>query len=83
VLANDERSLRTPHPKLHVAKAREVDAAWLEGLVQWLKSNELRDDDQVRRDLKRWVPEYEPQKATLRVIQGKSASSSDAKSTNN
>jgi FlaA1/EpsC-like NDP-sugar epimerase len=68
VLADDEHTLRTPHPKLRVAKAKRVDAAWLPDLLEWLRSAEVRDDDQVRRDLRRWVPEYEPQRINLRVV---------------
>ncbi len=68
VLADDEHTLRTPHPKLRIARARAVEGDWLRGLLEWLTSTAVRDDDQVRRDLKRWVPEYEPQRTHLRVV---------------
>ena len=58
LLADDEHTRPTPHPKLRIAKAREVDPAWLTGLLQWLNQDRLPDDIEVRRDLKRWVPEY-------------------------
>jgi FlaA1/EpsC-like NDP-sugar epimerase len=79
VLADDEHTLRTPHPKLRVAKAKEVNADWLVDLLEWLKSTEVRDDDHVRRDLKRWVPEYEPQRTSLRVVRGQTAGLDDAR----
>jgi FlaA1/EpsC-like NDP-sugar epimerase len=61
LLADDEHTRPTPHPKLRVAKAREVDPGWLEGLLGWLKQDRIPGDSEVRRDLKRWVPEYQSQ----------------------
>jgi FlaA1/EpsC-like NDP-sugar epimerase len=58
LLADDEHTLPTPHPKLRVAKARSVDQAWLVELLEWMKGNDTLDDAHVRRDLKKWVPEY-------------------------
>jgi len=61
LLADDEHTRPTPHPKLRIAKAREVDPGWVDGLQQWLKSDRIPNDSEVRRDLKRWVPEYQSQ----------------------
>jgi FlaA1/EpsC-like NDP-sugar epimerase len=61
LLADDEHTRPTPHPKLRIAKAREVDPGWLEGLLDWLRSDRIPNDSEVRRDLKRWVPEYQSQ----------------------
>jgi FlaA1/EpsC-like NDP-sugar epimerase len=58
LLADDEHTLPTPHPKLRVAKARAADQAWLVELLDWLKESNTMDDAHVRRDLKKWVPEY-------------------------
>ena len=33
----------------------------LDGLLEWLKSDRIPNDSEVRRDLKRWVPEYQSQ----------------------
>ncbi|MEO8159503.1 MAG: nucleoside-diphosphate sugar epimerase/dehydratase [Betaproteobacteria bacterium] len=57
VLADDEHTLSTPHPKLRIARARSVEAAWLDELLQWL-AKMPGDDREVRADLQRWVPEY-------------------------
>jgi FlaA1/EpsC-like NDP-sugar epimerase len=57
-LGADENSLPTPHPKLRIARARQEDGAWLEGLSQWLARNDLPADDEVKTELARWVPEY-------------------------
>jgi FlaA1/EpsC-like NDP-sugar epimerase len=58
VLADGERTLPTPHPKLHVARARPVEPEWLSRLIQWLVRPVTPSDDEVRVDLARWVPEY-------------------------
>ena len=58
LLSDDEHTRPTPHPKLRIAKAREVDHDWLNGLLKWLNQERMPDDIEVRRDLKRWVPEY-------------------------
>jgi len=58
LLADDEHTRATPHPKLRVAKAREATVELLPSLNAWLNQDKLPDDSDVRRDLKRWVPEY-------------------------
>lgn len=58
LLADDEHTRPTPHPKLRIAKAKEVHADWLPGLLNWLGQDRAPDDAEVKRDLKRWVPEY-------------------------
>jgi FlaA1/EpsC-like NDP-sugar epimerase len=71
LLADREHTLATPHPKLRVARSRPVEEGWLEDLVSWLRQNRIPPDIEVRRDLRRWVPEYEPAThAELRVIDG-------------
>ena len=62
LLADDEHTRPTPHPKLRIAKAREVDPDWIAGLLEWLRASErIPGDSEVRRDLKRWVPEFQTQ----------------------
>ena len=61
LLADDEHTRPTPHPKLRIAKAREIDSNWLDGLLAWLDQDRIPTDSEVRRDLKRWVPEYQSQ----------------------
>jgi FlaA1/EpsC-like NDP-sugar epimerase len=58
VLADDERTLPTPHPKLRIARARSADPDWLARLVDWLRGTDVLADDAVRDALLRWVPEY-------------------------
>jgi FlaA1/EpsC-like NDP-sugar epimerase len=62
LLADDEHTRPTPHPKLRVAKAREAQSReWLEELLGWVAQDRISADADVRRDLKRWVPEFQSQ----------------------
>jgi FlaA1/EpsC-like NDP-sugar epimerase len=71
LLAHDEQTRPTPHPKLRVAKAREVDAGLLDGIARWAGEDRTPDDSDVRRELKRWVPEYVAQvRPRLKAISG-------------
>ncbi len=74
LLADDETTTRTPHPKLRTAKAREVPENLLDELLPWLMQHRVLPDDEVRRDLRRWVPEYQPAVGpTLQSIPGRAA----------
>ncbi len=58
LLADNEHTRATPHPKLRIAKAREVEDGFIERLSTWLARENLPEETEVRRDLQRWVPEY-------------------------
>lgn len=58
LLASDEDTLPTPHAKLRIAKARHENSEWLARLLEWIGQRAPADDDSVRRDLMRWLPEY-------------------------
>lgn len=60
LLADDETTTRTPHEKLRIARAREVPDHLLDQLLPWLMQHRVLPDDEVRRDLRRWVSEYQP-----------------------
>jgi FlaA1/EpsC-like NDP-sugar epimerase len=64
LLADDETTTRTPHPKLRIAKAREVPDSLIDNLLPWLMQHRVPTDDEVRRDLRRWVAEYQPATST-------------------
>jgi FlaA1/EpsC-like NDP-sugar epimerase len=57
-LAAGENTLPTPHPKLKIAQARQEDGVWLATLMDWLHRGDACSDEEVRRGLARWVPEY-------------------------
>ncbi|WP_423370393.1 polysaccharide biosynthesis protein [Burkholderia sp. LMG 32019] len=65
LLADDETTTRTPHPKLRIARAREVPDNLLDELLPWLMQHRVLSDDEVRRDLRRWVAEYQSSSAPL------------------
>jgi FlaA1/EpsC-like NDP-sugar epimerase len=67
LLADDETTTRTPHPKLRIAQARGVPDDFIDELLPWLMQHRVLSDEEVRRDLRRWVPEY--QTATMPVLQ--------------
>lgn len=53
-----EHTRETPHPKLRIARSRAVATSLLAELGPWLAQASVPDDDEVRRQLLRWVPEY-------------------------
>ena len=60
LLADDEHTLPTPHPKLRIAQARSVDAAWLDEALDWLMREDVVCEASVKQKLREWVPEYTP-----------------------
>ena len=63
LLADDEHTLPTPHPKLRIAQACQADAAWLERLLVWTAAT-AKPDVEVRLELTGWLPEYQPYSET-------------------
>jgi len=61
LLADDENTLPTLHPKLRIARARPVDAGELEALQEWVSSAAPVSDEAVRERMLQWVPEYTPE----------------------
>jgi FlaA1/EpsC-like NDP-sugar epimerase len=61
VLAADENSLATPHPKLRVARARAAGGELLDRFDHWVRSGHSRDAAEVKRMLATWIPEYRVQ----------------------
>jgi FlaA1/EpsC-like NDP-sugar epimerase len=59
LLASNEHTLPTPHPKLRIAQARVTDVAWLEEFLTWSAASTMADEE-VRAALVHWVPEYQP-----------------------
>ena len=58
LLADNETTLPTPHPKLRIAQATQQNGDWLARLLEWLNPPQPRSDDEVRHDLAHWTPEY-------------------------
>jgi len=60
LLADDEHTLPTPHPKLRIAQARGVEAEWLTAALDWLMQESVVAEAEVKQKLREWVPEYTP-----------------------
>ena len=58
LLADDELTQTTQHPKLRIAMARKADAIWLEKLLNWVENSALTDEDAIKKQLVFWVEEY-------------------------
>jgi FlaA1/EpsC-like NDP-sugar epimerase len=71
LLADDERTLPTPHPKLRVARARPADGRFVDELIAWLERGDPPAANEVRAALERWVPEYTSgDRPRLQVVSG-------------
>ena len=61
LLADDELTMPTPHEKLRIAKARQVDMNWVKKLLKWIDGQENANEAVIKNELKLWVEEYSPQ----------------------
>jgi FlaA1/EpsC-like NDP-sugar epimerase len=59
LLADDEHTLLTPHPKLRIAQVRDVDDDWVNEVEAWINDNTL-NEQAVKFKLREWVGEYQP-----------------------
>ncbi len=61
ILADNEKTLPTPHPKLRVMKPETPHTrAWVGEVIAWLEQDEVRDDAATRAGLAARIPEYQP-----------------------
>lgn len=60
LLADDESTLPTPHPKLRVAKARTAAKSLVNELDAWFQDEKPKPGQDVRQALSKWVPEFNP-----------------------
>jgi FlaA1/EpsC-like NDP-sugar epimerase len=58
LLADDELTQPTLHPKLRIAIARKADAHWVNKLLKWVESCQVADENTIKRELVLWVEEY-------------------------
>ncbi|MBI3071137.1 MAG: polysaccharide biosynthesis protein [Deltaproteobacteria bacterium] len=57
LLADNEHTLPTPHPKLRVAESGQVQVEWMAEVSKWLEHEVERSDEEVRAVLSKWIPE--------------------------
>ena len=60
LLSDAEMTLPTPHPKLRVARSREVDTSCLIEALAWTTSHAKASRQEVRDCLSKCIPEYRP-----------------------
>jgi FlaA1/EpsC-like NDP-sugar epimerase len=60
VLADEEATLPTPHPRLFIARSRDAGADAVAQMVAWCERDRPAGDAEVRARLTAWIPEYEP-----------------------
>lgn len=58
LLADDEKTTATPHPKLKVAVARDVELIWVQSMLSWISQAYSLDEHEIKAQLKLWVEEY-------------------------
>jgi FlaA1/EpsC-like NDP-sugar epimerase len=63
LLADSEHTLPTTHKKIRIASANRVDRAWINSMLDWVATTLEKDEDIVKKELKKWVKEYVMNKA--------------------
>ncbi len=61
LLADNEHTLPTQHPKLRIAQSRPVEADWLQQVLAWATDPSPKEDEAVKQALRQWLPEYVPE----------------------
>jgi FlaA1/EpsC-like NDP-sugar epimerase len=59
LLADDEKTLPTPHEKLFIASARTVNEKWVNSLLKWVSTSLEKDEQLIKKELKNWLEEYQ------------------------
>jgi FlaA1/EpsC-like NDP-sugar epimerase len=65
LLADDEHTMATPHEKLRIAQARQVDIVWVSKLLKWIESMQNSNEMRIKEELQLWVEEYSPQHSSI------------------
>jgi len=60
LLADNELTIKTSHEKIRIANAVNVDKEWLESLIIWIKTLKDKDELVIKKELKKWLKEYNP-----------------------
>jgi len=79
LLADAEETVPTPHEKLRIARSRPVPLNFFSELLAWLAQPTCIDDEEVRKTLCAWIPEYTPSGAKASVDSSSAETSKAAK----
>ena len=78
LLADDELTLPTPHPKLRIAQAAgQMQSAAFAGLLDWLSHRDAMAEEAVRTGLVRFIPEYNADPAQGESVASRSTAGSN------
>ncbi len=58
LLAKEELTKPSPHPKLRIANSKKVDKKWLVEMLRWLKTISEKDEKLIKKEINYWVREY-------------------------
>lgn len=58
LLADQEHTLPTHHPKVRIAQARPVSAQKIKEMQRWIEQEPRLSDEATKQGLKKWIPEY-------------------------
>ena len=58
ILISGENILKTRHKKIFIAKTKKISAEWVNSLIKWIESVDVKDEKSIKKDLKNWVVEY-------------------------
>ena len=58
ILISGENILKTRHKKIFIAKTKKISAEWVNSLIKWVESVDVKDEKSIKKDLKNWVVEY-------------------------
>lgn len=61
LLADDEHTLPTAHPKLRIAQARKADIIWVRDLISWIRTVRNEDEVTIKTQMMQWISEYQAQ----------------------
>ena len=59
LVAQDEETLPTPHPKLRIVSSREIEPAILDQLIPWIRDTHALSGRETKEVLSHWAPEYQ------------------------
>ena len=55
LLAEEEKTIATPHKKLRIAHSESVDKNWVNALLKWIGTISEKDEILIKKELKSWV----------------------------
>lgn len=60
LMADEETTSATSHGKLRIAKTVPTAEGLIKRFEEWISESDARTDEEVRKQLKEWIPEYNP-----------------------